>query len=53
MFDIIEIEDGRKLESSEIWSLADGGRSLKRVRQTEKSGTQILIYIRANPAPRH
>jgi hypothetical protein len=45
-FDIIEIEDGRRLKSTEIWSLIEGGRSLKRVRRTEKNGEQTLIYIR-------
>jgi hypothetical protein len=45
-FDIIEIEDGRRLKSTEIWSLIEGGRNLKRLRRTEKSGEQTLIYIR-------
>jgi hypothetical protein len=45
-FDIIEIEDGRRLKSTEIWSLIEGGRSLKRVRRTEKNGEQTLIYFR-------
>jgi hypothetical protein len=46
VFDIVEIEDGKRLNSTEIWSLIDGGRSLKRVRRTEKSGDQTLIYLR-------
>ena len=45
-FDIIEIEDGRRLKSTEIWSLIEGGRSLKRVRRIEKNGEQALIYFR-------
>ena len=45
-FDIIEIEDGRRLKSTEIWSLIDGGMTLKRVRKTEKAGEQTLIYVR-------
>jgi hypothetical protein len=48
VFDIVEIEDGKRLKSTEIWSLIDGGRSLKRVRRTEKSGEQTLIYLRKN-----
>jgi hypothetical protein len=46
VFDIVEIEDGRRLASTEVWSLIDGGRSLKRVRRGEKAGEQILIYNR-------
>ena len=46
IFDIIEIEDGKRLKSTEIWSLTDGGMTLRRVRRTEKSGEQTLIYIR-------
>ncbi len=45
-FDILEIEDGKRLKSTEQWSLIDGGNRLKRVRQTEKSGDQTLIYVR-------
>jgi hypothetical protein len=45
-FEIIEIEDGKRLKSTEIWSLIEGGRSLKRVRRTEKTGEQTLIYVR-------
>jgi hypothetical protein len=48
VFDIVEIEDGKRLKSTEIWSLIEGGRSLKRVRRTEKSGEQTLIYLRTN-----
>lgn len=47
LFEIVEIEDGKRLKSTEIWSLADGGSRLKRVRRTEKSGEQTLIYVRA------
>lgn len=46
VFDITEIEDGKRLKSTEIWSLIDGGESLKRTRRTEKSGDQTLIYVR-------
>jgi hypothetical protein len=45
-FNIIEIEEGRRLKSTETWSLIEGGRSLRRLRHTEKSGDQTLIYIR-------
>jgi hypothetical protein len=48
VFDIIEIEDGKHLKSTEIWSLDDFGKSLKRVRRTEKAGEQILIYVRTD-----
>jgi hypothetical protein len=46
IFDIIEIEDGKRLKSTEIWSLIDGGMTLRRVRRTQKSGEQTLIYLR-------
>jgi hypothetical protein len=46
VFDIVEIEDGKRLISTEIWSLIDGGMTLKRVRKTEKAGEQTLIYVR-------
>src|SRR5580658_2565054 len=46
VFDITEIEDGKRLKSTEIWSLTGGGESLKRVRKTEKAGDQTLIYVR-------
>lgn len=45
VFDIIEIEDGKRLKSTEVWSLIDGGKTLKRVRRTEKAGDQTLIYV--------
>jgi hypothetical protein len=45
-FDIIEIEGSKRLKSTEIWSLIDGGESLKRVRRTDKAGDQTLIYVR-------
>jgi hypothetical protein len=46
VFDIVEIEDGKRLKSTEIWSLAEDGKSLKRVRRTEKTGNQTLVYVR-------
>lgn len=46
VFNIVEVEDGKRLKSTEIWSLVDGGRRLKRLRRTEKSGEQTLIYLR-------
>jgi hypothetical protein len=46
VFDILEIEDGKRLRSTEVWSLIEGGRSLKRVRRGEKAGEQTLIYTR-------
>jgi hypothetical protein len=46
-FSIVEIEDGKRLKSTEVWSLFDGGEGLKRVRKTDKAGEQILIYLRA------
>ncbi len=45
-FDIVEIENGKRLKSTEVWSLSDGGMSLKRVRRTEKAAEQTLIYFR-------
>lgn len=46
VFNIVEVEDGKRLKSTEIWSLADGGRRLKRLRRSEKAGEQTLIYLR-------
>ena len=46
VFDITEIEGGKQLKSTEIWSLTDGGKGLKRVRRTVKSGEQTLVYLR-------
>lgn len=46
IFDIVEIEDGKRLKSTEVWSLIDGGMTLRRMRRTEKSGNQTLIYLR-------
>ena len=46
IFDIVEFEDSKRLKSTEIWSLIDGGMTLRRVRRTEKSGEQTLIYVR-------
>jgi hypothetical protein len=48
VFDIVEVENGRRLKSTEIWSLIEEGRTLKRVRRTEKTGEQTLIYILTN-----
>jgi hypothetical protein len=45
VFDIVEIEEGKRLKSTEIWRLIDGGRGLRRVRRTEKVGEQTLIYV--------
>ena len=45
-FTIVEIEDGKRLNSTEVWSLVASGAKLKRIRQTEKSGEQTLIYVR-------
>jgi hypothetical protein len=52
VFSIVEIEDGKRLKSTEIWTLIDEGRTLKRVRRTEKSGDQTLIYVRVNSPAR-
>jgi hypothetical protein len=49
VFHIVEIEDGKRLQSTEIWSLIDGGRSLRRVRRPGKAGEQTLIYTRTTP----
>jgi hypothetical protein len=46
VFQIVEIEDGKRLKSTEIWSLIDGGMTLRRERRTEKSGEQTLVYVR-------
>jgi hypothetical protein len=46
VFDITEIEDGKQLKSTEIWSLIGGGERLKRMRRTAKAGDQTLIYVR-------
>jgi hypothetical protein len=46
VFYITEIEGGKRLKSTDIWSLIGGGERLKRVRHTEKAGDQTLIYIR-------
>ena len=45
-FDIVEIEDGKRLKSTEIWRLIDGGKTLRRVRRTDKAGEQTLVYLR-------
>jgi hypothetical protein len=44
VFDIVEIEGGKRLKSIEVWSLTEGGRELKRLRRNEKAGEQTLIY---------
>jgi hypothetical protein len=46
VFKVIEIEGGRRLNSTEVWSLIGNGESLKRVRRTEKACEQTLIYVR-------
>jgi hypothetical protein len=46
VFDVTEIEDGKPLRSTEIWSLMGSGERLKRMRTTAKAGDQTLIYIR-------
>ncbi len=46
IFDIVEIEDGKRLKSTEIWSLIDSGMTLRRTRRTEKSGEQTFMYLR-------
>lgn len=46
VFNIVEVEDGKRLKSREIWSLMDEGRRLKRLRRSEKSGEQTMIYLR-------
>jgi hypothetical protein len=46
VFRIVEIEGGKRLQSTETWTLIDEGRTLKRVRRTEKNGDQTLIYSR-------
>ena len=46
VFNIVEIEDGKQLKSTEIWSLIEGGKTLRRVRRGEKAGEQTLIYLR-------
>jgi hypothetical protein len=46
VFDITEMEDGKRLKSTEVWSLIGEGEILKRVRRTEKAGDQTLIYVR-------
>jgi hypothetical protein len=43
-FNIIEIEDGKRLQSTEVWRLIDGGKTLQRVR-TNNAGQQTLVYL--------
>jgi hypothetical protein len=45
-FDIVEIEDGKRLKSTEVWRLIGGGKTLKRVRRAGKAGGQTLVYLR-------
>ena len=52
VFTIVEIEGGKRLKSTEVWSLIDEGSTLKRTRRTEKSGDQTLIYIRVKSPTR-
>jgi hypothetical protein len=35
-FDIVEIEDGKRLKSTEVWRLIGGGKTLKRVRRAAR-----------------
>jgi hypothetical protein len=45
IFSIVEHEDGRTIESSEIWSISDQGDTLKRVRRSSKAeGQQVILY---------
>ncbi len=44
-FEIVEIEGSKRLKSTESWRLLNGGTVLERVRRTEKSGEQKLIYL--------
>ncbi|AEU35798.1 hypothetical protein [Granulicella mallensis] len=45
VFTIVEHEDGRIIDTTEIWSLADNGNTLKRIRQSSKSkGEQTILY---------
>jgi hypothetical protein len=46
VFDIVEIEDGKRLKSTEVWRLIEGGKTLTRLRRTEKAGQQTLVYLR-------
>jgi hypothetical protein len=46
IFDIVEIEGGKRLKSTEIWTLINGGMTLRRVRRTQKYGDQTIIYLR-------
>ena len=47
VFTIVESEDGRTLESTETWTLIDGGSTLKRLRRGSKiQGEQVILYAR-------
>jgi hypothetical protein len=52
VFDIVEVEDGKRLKSTEVWSLSENGETLKRLRRTEKSGKQTIIYRRVEQTKR-
>jgi hypothetical protein len=45
-FTIEEHEDGRILQSQEIWSLIENGATLQRIRERPNGEKQILIYRR-------
>jgi hypothetical protein len=45
-FTIVEHEDGRVIDSTERWSLGDGGETLKRARHSLNSGDQTIVYRR-------
>ncbi len=48
VFAIVEREDGRVIDSTELWSLTDGGKTLKRVRHSAKTnGEQTILYTRS------
>jgi hypothetical protein len=49
VFTIVEHEDGRIIDTTEVWSLVDNGATLQRIRQSSKSkGEQTILYHRAH-----
>ncbi len=46
IFSIEEHEDGRILRSKETWTLIENGVTLKRIRERDDGGKQILIFLR-------
>ena len=49
VFTIVEHEDSRIINTTEIWSLIDDGATLKRIRQSSKSkGEQTILYTRTH-----